>query len=74
MDDSTGVDNSKNTFWIMSFLLSFILESVALPESNSITLSDKLDIVCFKSLTSLYMWLVFSGVRKKWQWNKWQWK
>ena len=39
-----------------TFLLSFIVESVALPESNSVTLSDKLDIVCFKSLTSLCMW------------------
>ena len=48
------LDNSKDTFGIMTFSLSFILESIALPESNSVTLSpDKLDIVCFKSLTSL---------------------
>ena len=61
MDDSTAVDNSKDTFGITTFLLSFILESFALLESNYVTLSDKLDIVCFKSLTSLCMWLVFSA-------------
>ena len=61
MDDSSAVDHSKDTFGIPICVLLFILESVALSESNSVTLSDKLDIVCFKSLTSLYMWVVCSA-------------
>ena len=61
MDDSSVVDNLKDTFGIPICVLLFILESVTLSESNSITLPDKLDIVCFKSLTSLCMWVVFSA-------------
>ena len=62
MDDSSAVCITQEThFGIPTCVLLFILESVVLSESNSVTLSDKLDIVCFKSLTSLCMWVVFSA-------------